>query len=149
MDLYFVESLSLQNHLSAPWPEMSKGILFCGHAIRAMRPYCRVQAKPNWAKTTRILWSASTTWHCSSKPRGVWRMPSLFTVRLSRRAREPSFKDFNGTLASGSGVIPSYLLLMTGTGAAILLGYLSMFLACFRQKFPKLLSFQSTSWQIP
>ena len=106
MDLYFVESLSLQNHLSAPWPEMSKGILLCGHAICAIRPYCRVQAKPNWAKTTRRLWSASTTWQGSSKPRGVWRMPSLFTVRLSRRAREPSFKDFNGTLASGSGVIP-------------------------------------------
>ena len=28
-------------------------------------------------------------------------------------------------------------------------GYLRMFLACFRQKFPKLLSFQSTSWQMP
>ena len=39
--------------------------------------------------------------------------------------------------------------LMTGTGAAMLLGYLRMVLACFRQKFPKLLSFQSTSWQIP
>ena len=37
MDLYFVESLSLQNHLSAPWPEMSKGILLCGHAICAIR----------------------------------------------------------------------------------------------------------------
>ena len=82
MDLYFVESLSLQNHLSAPWPEMSKGILLCGHAIRAIHPYCRVQAKPNWAKTTRRLWAASTTWQCSSKPRGVWRMLSLFTARL-------------------------------------------------------------------
>ena len=39
--------------------------------------------------------------------------------------------------------------LMTGTGAAMLLGYLRMVLACFRQKFPKLLSFQSTSWQMP
>ena len=39
--------------------------------------------------------------------------------------------------------------LMTGTGTAMLLGHLRMVLACFRQKFPKLRSFQSTSWQMP
>ena len=106
MDLYFVESLSLQNHLSAPWPEMSKGILLCGHAICAIDPCCRAQGRPNWVKTIRILCKASTTWHFSSKPRGAWWRPSLFTARLSRRAGEPSFKDFHGTLGSGSGVAP-------------------------------------------
>ena len=86
------------------WNE--QGILLCRHAICAIRPYCRVQGKPHWAKLTRRLWAAAPTWQGSSTNRDVWRMPSLFTVRLSRRAREPSFKDVNVTLASGSGVIP-------------------------------------------
>ena len=112
---------------------------------------CRTEVGPNWAKTTRRLWSASTIWPPSSKPRGAWQRPSLFTTWLLRRAWEPSFRDFKGT---GHWIWSHTFLdfcwsirfVMTETGACNTLGTFS---TRFGQKLPKLHSFQSTSWQMP
>ena len=155
MDLYFVESLSLQNHLSAPWPEMSKGILLCGHAICAIRLFLPCPGKAKLGEDHPRTLSCLNNMAFLLRAQGrLAEAEPLYREALEKSpgAQLQRFQwDFgqwiwSHTLLDLRRVIR---LLMTGTGTAMLLGYLRVVLACFRQKFPKLLSFQSTSWQIP